>query len=113
MGDEIRISVIATGIEQVPAAETEKTYTSGRVTPFPKPQATPAVQPAETHAPVLNPLRRAPIAELSDADLDTPTVLRRQQPAQQALHAPGQQDTFTFGSDDDYELPSCFRTQAN
>ena len=122
IGDEIRISVIATGIENIAGVggelEQGNATSSARVTPFNKSQAAaPAQVSALRTATPPNVMRpRMPItpADPSSPDYNTPTYLRRQAMQQQTSHDPGKLDTFTFGTDnDDYELPSCFRTQAN
>lgn len=111
-GDEIRITVIATGLEAVaPIMQT----TSANVTPFNQqanrilPVQNPGlVRPADARL-VSRP--RQSLGGMSLEERESPAIYRRS--AQQTVHAPGQEESFTFGSEEDYELPSCFRKQAN
>jgi len=120
VGDEIRISVIATGIENMAgiSGETEQqsVSSSARVTPFSKQGASAPVSSVRPATPPNMMSPRVPVAPMdpSNPDYNTPTYIRKLAMQQQTSHAPGAQDTFTFGTDnDDYELPSCFRIQAN
>jgi len=117
MGEDIRISVIATGIEQAPNIESETTSRNTVNTTNTQVQEATA-QPAN-NAPRFGSTTTvrhfAPNPSIDVNDPNQPTFLRNQakQAQQSAQHTPGKQDTFTFGPDDDLELPSCFRTQAN
>ncbi len=106
-GDEIRISVIATGIEQQltePKPETEPT----KKIPERQPQAKttrPVAQPVVRHTPTDDDETGDPF------DRSRPTIIRRLQDRQR--HIPGHEDSFTFTDEENYDLPSCFRKQAN
>ncbi len=137
IGDEMRITVIATGIDAV-GAETRgnggKTMMSGaggKVSPMrgsaPAPKAAPApraqqAQPASAPAPqrretIVRPAPARGLGTFSEEDRNIPAYLRKQgqvaQTAHQATsaHQPGEDD-FVF-DEDEFEIPSFIRKQAD
>ncbi len=113
-GDEIRISVIATGIDSKPEVNQVAPVAEPEVTPRTRTQDPAPVQNVKTAEPrVASRQRQFTFIDPSSEDLNKPAYFRRRD--QQIAHAPGKEDSFMFGSSDevDYDLPSCFRTQAN
>lgn len=126
--DEMRITVIATGIDAKDMPMTPEKTGSGKVTPIRnRGQRTPthinAPQQQTQSAPPQNVRPRPRPASLAgmDDDLNIPTYLRKKgpeesprQPQQQAAnnggHAPGEDD-FIF--EDEFEIPSFIRKQAD
>lgn len=121
-GDEMRITVIATGIE--PATSTSQTSSGTKVTripPKPQQETAPSPQPvfrAQSPRPMAVPpevqLQSNPYHGFNDEDRSIPTYLRikERMQAQQAarMHAPGAED-FTF--EDESDVPTFIRRQAN
>lgn len=129
-GDEIRITVIATGIEGASAAKTPGVGQSGKspaasVTSLRAPR--PAVQPVQSvqqTAPASSGLSgscgdrkrpeesgfAAPRRPLDPADMDTPAFMRKQA-RQVSAHTPGREE-FIF-EEEEIELPTFIRKQAN
>lgn len=123
IGDEMRITVIATGIDsnlpQVAAPVKNAT-----VAPLRKGQpaasAPPAASPqglATVDVTLQQVVTRAAGSSASPSNFAVPTYLRKQTPLAGAAprtvgHAPGEDD-FVFGEDDDFETPSFIRKQAN
>lgn len=137
IGDELRLTVIATGIDPSatvvqPVPEPVK---SSSVTKFPGSQAAPAARPMEApQAPAYEQPRPRPVRQRGDwipqnsypqggygpysaqDQFEKPTYLRTgatlgQQPMPRRLHNPGHED-FTY-SEEDFEIPTFIRTQAD
>lgn len=137
IGDELRLTVIATGIDPSatvvqPVAEPVK---SSSVTKFPGSQAAQAARPMEApQAPAYEQPRPRPVRQRGDwipqnsypqggygpysaqDQFEKPTYLRTgatlgQQPMPRRQHNPGHED-FTY-SEEDFEIPTFIRTQAN
>ena len=132
-GDEIRITVIATGLESKRASSPAmpgKAALGGHAAPRPAPVAAPqpvqaAAAPAPAVPPIprpaqkmpsfreLDPTRRPGVLPQTAEEMEVPPFLRRQA-AQQAVtpHNPGRED-FVFDEGDEIELPTFIRKQAN
>lgn len=130
IGDELRLTVIATGIDPSatvvqPVAEPVK---SSSVTKFPGSQAAQAARPMEApQAPAYEQPRPRPVRQNSypqggygpysaQDQFEKPTYLRTgatlgQQPMPRRQHNPGHED-FTY-SEEDFEIPTFIRTQAD
>ena len=137
IGDELRLTVIATGIDPSatvvqPVAEPVK---SSSVTKFPGSQAAQAARPMEApQAPAYEQPRPRPVRQRGDwipqnsypqggygpysaqDQFEKPTYLRTgatlgQQPMLRRQHNPGHED-FTY-SEEDFEIPTFIRTQAD
>ena len=137
IGDELRLTVIATGIDPSatvvqPVAEPVK---SSSVTKFPGSQAAQAARPMEApQAPAYEQPRPRPVRQRGDwipqnsypqggygpysaqDQFEKPTYLRTgatlgQQPMPRRQHNPGHED-FTY-SEEDFEIPTIIRTQAD
>ena len=137
IGDELRLTVIATGIDPSatvvqPVPEPVK---SSSVTKFPGSQAAPAARPMEApQAPAYEQPRPRPVRQRGDwipqnsypqggygpysaqDQFEKPTYLRTgatlgQQPMPRRQHNPGHED-FTY-SEEDFEIPTFIRTQAD
>lgn len=137
IGDELRLTVIATGIDPSatvvqPVAEPVK---SSSVTKFPGSQAAQAARPMEApQAPAYEQPRPRPVRQRGDwipqnsypqggygpysaqDQSEKPTYLRTgatlgQQPMPRRQHNPGHED-FTY-SEEDFEIPTFIRTQAD
>ena len=137
IGDELRLTVIATGIDPSatvvqPVAEPVK---SSSVTKFPGSQAAQAARPMEApQAPAYEQPRPRPVRQRGDwipqnsypqggygpysaqDQFGKPTYLRTgatlgQQPMPRRQHNPGHED-FTY-SEEDFEIPTFIRTQAD
>ena len=137
IGDELRLTVIATGIDPnatvvQPVAEPVK---SSSVTRFPGSQAAQAARPMEApQAPAYEQPRPRPVRQRGDwipqnsypqggygpyssqDQFEKPTYLRTgatlgQQPMPRRQHNPGHED-FTY-SEEDFEIPTFIRTQAD
>ena len=137
IGDELRLTVIATGIDPSatvvqPVAEPVK---SSSVTKFPGSQAAQAARPMEApQAPAYEQPRPRPVRQRGDwipqnsypqggygpysaqDQFEKPTYLRTgatlgQQPMPRRQHNPGHED-FTY-SEEDFEIPTFIRTQAD
>ena len=137
IGDELRLTVIATGIDPSatvvqPVAEPVK---SSSVTKFPGSQAAQAARPMEApQAPASEQPRPRPVRQRGDwipqnsypqggygpysaqDQFEKPTYLRTgatlgQQPMPRRQHNPGHED-FTY-SEEDFEIPTFIRTQAD
>ena len=126
MGDEMRITVIATGIDTnmgkgAGAATTVTALpTSGgvrrepaQVSGQPAAPARPQVVPVQTHglstvAPSLRSVVDAKTAQTNNADLTVPAYMRQ---TKTGVHSPGEDD-FIF-DEEDLETPSFLRKQAN
>ncbi|MDY4671423.1 MAG: cell division protein FtsZ [Desulfovibrio sp.] len=137
IGDELRLTVIATGIDPSatvvqPVAEPVK---SSSVTKFPGSQAAQAAHPMEApQAPAYEQPRPRPVRQRGDwipqnsypqggygpysaqDQFEKPTYLRTgatlgQQPMPRRQHNPGHED-FTY-SEEDFEIPTFIRTQAD
>ena len=137
IGDELRLTVIATGIDTSatvvqPVAEPVK---SSSVTKFPGSQAAQAARPMEApQAPAYEQPRPRPVRQRGDwipqnsypqggygpysaqDQFEKPTYLRTgatlgQQPMPRRQHNPGHED-FTY-SEEDFEIPTFIRTQAD
>ena len=137
IGDELRLTVIATGIDPSatvvqPVAEQVK---SSSVTKFPGSQAAQAARPMEApQAPAYEQPRPRPVRQRGDwipqnsypqggygpysaqDQFEKPTYLRTgatlgQQPMPRRQHNPGHED-FTY-SEEDFEIPTFIRTQAD
>ena len=137
IGDELRLTVIATGIDPSatvvqPVPEPVK---SSSVTKFPGSQAAPAARPMEApQAPAYEQPRPRPVRQRGDwipqnsypqggygpysaqDQFEKPTHLRTgatlgQQPMPRRQHNPGHED-FTY-SEEDFEIPTFIRTQAD
>ena len=137
IGDELRLTVIATGIDPSatvvqPVAEPVK---SSSVTKFPGSQAAQAARPMEApQAPAYEQPRPRPVRQRGDwipqnsypqggygpysaqDQFEKPTCLRTgatlgQQPMPRRQHNPGHED-FTY-SEEDFEIPTFIRTQAD
>ena len=137
IGDELRLTVIATGIDPSatvvqPVAEPVK---SSSVTKFPGSQAAQAARPREApQAPAYEQPRPRPVRQRGDwipqnsypqggygpysaqDQFEKPTYLRTgatlgQQPMPRRQHNPGHED-FTY-SEEDFEIPTFIRTQAD
>ena len=116
-GDEIRVSVIATGIEST-ASENAKTQANAHsaghtaASHAGAPIQAPTVRASEPRVMPSRP-RSAFVFDPSE-DRSKPTYLRMREREQQASHNPGHEDSFVFSTnEEDIELPSYFRTQAN
>ncbi|MDR2161963.1 MAG: cell division protein FtsZ [Desulfovibrio sp.] len=117
IGDEMRITVIATGIdnnalEMAPRPAILGMPRQAKVSSPPAQAASPAVPPVETG------LRRSPVPppQAAPANLNIPAYLRKENPSavtsfSGGAHVPGGED-FIFG-EDDFETPSFLRKQAN
>ena len=137
IGDELRLTVIATGIDPSatvvqPVAEPVK---SSSVTKFPGSQAAQAARPMEApQAPAYEQPRPRPVRQRGDwipqnsypqggygpysaqDQFEKPTYMRTgatlgQQPMPRRQHNPGHED-FTY-SEEDFEIPTFIRTQAD
>ena len=137
IGDDLRLTVIATGIDPSatvvqPVAEPVK---SSSVTKFPGSQAAQAARPMEApQAPAYEQPRPRPVRQRGDwipqnsypqggygpysaqDQFEKPTYLRTgatlgQQPMPRRQHNPGHED-FTY-SEEDFEIPTFIRTQAD
>ena len=137
IGDELRLTVIATGID--PSATVvqpvAKPVKSSSVTKFPGSQAAQAARPMEApQAPAYEQPRPRPVRQRGDwipqnsypqggygpysaqDQFEKPTYLRTgatlgQQPMPRRQHNPGHED-FTY-SEEDFEIPTFIRTQAD
>ena len=128
-GDEIRVTVIATGIESSSTASTAPKPVQAAVRPQPARQTPPQPQaaPQPTHGNGLNYHKSVPMNEdhglprgrmprtvgnFSDDERIVPTFLRdREQMSKQSAHAPGREE-FIF-EEEEIELPTFIRKQAN
>ena len=118
-GDEIRVSVIATGIESTPAADNAKAQTSSHSASHTAAAShtgsaiqAPTVRASEPR--VIPSRPRSSFVFDPSEDRSKPTYLRMREREQQASHNPGHEDSFVFSTnEEDIELPSYFRTQAN
>ena len=117
-GDEIRVSVIATGIESTVSENAKQQQAStpnvGHAAANHTGAAiqTPTVRASEPRVIPSRP-RSAFVFDPSE-DRSKPTYLRMREREQQASHNPGHEDSFVFSAnEEDIELPSYFRTQAN
>jgi cell division protein FtsZ len=111
MGDEVRITVIATGFGEAPAA---------RPAPRPAPQAQPAATDAGDLrglevAPDGRPIRRLGLREVDEYELELPTWQRRQQAAPMAAAeapAPVRRGNGFDAQDADFDIPTFLRRGA-
>lgn len=130
-GEEMRITVIATGIEACTAQTTNNGAVSGKVAQFPGRASAPAPAPASRPAPqaqaqpVMQPAPREIAApaqprqpmSFAEEDRNIPAYLRKQAHVQQTInringgHVPGEDD-FVF-DDEEFELPTFIRKQAD
>jgi cell division protein FtsZ len=109
MGDEIRITVIATGFGESAAAR-----------PAPRPQAAelPAGESGDDLrgldvAPDGRPIRRHGLREVDEYELEVPTWQRRHQAAPIAAERPAQRRSNGFdGDDSDFDVPTFLRRSA-
>ena len=137
IGDELRLTVIATGIDPSAAVvpPVPEPVKSSSVTKFPGSQAAPAARPMEApQAPAYEQPRPRPVRQRGDwipqnsypqggygpysaqGQFEKPTYLRTgatlgQQPLPRRQHNPGHED-FTY-SEEDFEIPTFIRTQAD
>ena len=137
IGDELRLTVIATGIDPSAAVvpPVPEPVKSSSVTKFPGSQAAPAARPMEApQAPAYEQPRPRPVRQRGDwipqnsypqggygpysaqNQFEKPTYLRTgatlgQQPLPRRQHNPGHED-FTY-SEEDFEIPTFIRTQAD
>ena len=137
IGDELRLTVIATGIDPSAAVvpPVPEPVKSSSVTKFPGSQAAPAARPMEApQAPAYEQPRPRPVRQRGDwipqnsypqggygpysaqDQFEKPTYLRTgatlgQQPLPRRQHNPGHED-FTY-SEEDFEIPTFIRTQAD
>ena len=137
IGDELRLTVIATGIDPSAAVvpPVPEPVKSSIVTKFPGSQAAPAARPMEApQAPAYEQPRPRPVRQRGDwipqnsypqggygpysaqDQFEKPTYLRTgatlgQQPLPRRQHNPGHED-FTY-SEEDFEIPTFIRTQAD
>ena len=137
IGDELRLTVIATGIDPSAAVvpPVPEPVKSSSVTKFPGSQAAPAARPMEApQAPAYEQPRPRPVRQRGDwipqnsypqggygpysaqGQFEKPTYLRTgatlgQQPLPRRQHTPGHED-FTY-SEEDFEIPTFIRTQAD
>ena len=137
IGDELRLTVIATGIDPSAAVvpPVPEPVKSSSVTKFPGSQAAPAARPMEApQAPAYEQPRPRPVRQRGDwipqnsypqggygpysaqDQFEKPTYLRTgatlgQPPLPRRQHNPGQED-FTY-SEEDFEIPTFIRTQAD
>lgn len=137
IGDELRLTVIATGIDPsaVVVPPVPEPVKSSSVTKFPGSQAAPAARPMEApQAPAYEQPRPRPVRQRGDwipqnsypqggygpysaqDQFEKPTYLRTgatlgQQPLPRRQHNPGHED-FTY-SEEDFEIPTFIRTQAD
>ncbi|WP_304008799.1 cell division protein FtsZ [Desulfovibrio piger] len=137
IGDELRLTVIATGIDPSAAVvpPVPEPVKSSSVTKFPGSQASPAARPMEApQAPAYEQPRPRPVRQRGDwipqnsypqggygpysaqDQFEKPTYLRTgatlgQQPLPRRQHNPGHED-FTY-SEEDFEIPTFIRTQAD
>ncbi len=121
VGEEMRITVIATGIDSHNLAQ--QPHKAASVTPLRKGASQQQVQqaPAMPHGlNTVDPTLQTALSKnaQSSANLNVPAYLRRQSPAgggsvggRTNAHAPGE-DEFIF-DEDDFETPSFIRKQAN
>ncbi len=111
-GDEIRVTVIATGIEPAVTAPVQG-QRPGKVIQLPgnKVRGGTAVSPQPPTGPRgIGPRPRMNTDRIAEGGLEKPTILRARE---QTMHAPGHEDSFVFGAEEDYDLPTFFRKQAN
>lgn len=137
IGDELRLTVIATGIDPSAAVvpPVPEPVKSSSVIKFPGSQAAPAARPMEApQAPAYEQPRPRPVRQRGDwipqnsypqggygpysaqDQFEKPTYLRTgatlgQQPLPRRQHNPGHED-FTY-SEEDFEIPTFIRTQAD
>ena len=137
IGDELRLTVIATGIDPSAAVvpPVPEPVKSSSVTKSPGSQAAPAARPMEApQAPAYEQPRPRPVRQRGDwipqnsypqggygpysaqDQFEKPTYLRTgatlgQQPLPRRQHNPGHED-FTY-SEEDFEIPTFIRTQAD
>ena len=137
IGDELRLTVIATGIDPSAAVvpPVPEPVKSSSATKFPGSQAAPAARPMEApQAPAYEQPRPRPVRQRGDwipqnsypqggygpysaqDQFEKPTYLRTgatlgQQPLPRRQHNPGHED-FTY-SEEDFEIPTFIRTQAD
>ena len=137
IGDELRLTVIATGIDPSAAVvpPVPEPVKSSSVTKFPGSQAAPAARPMEApQAPAYEQPRPRPVRQRGDwipqnsypqggygpysaqDQFEKPTYLCTgatlgQQPLPRRQHNPGHED-FTY-SEEDFEIPTFIRTQAD
>lgn len=137
IGDELRLTVIATGIDPSAAVvpPVPEPVKSSSVTKFPGSQAAPAARPMEApQAPAYEQPRPRPVRQRGDwipqnsypqggygpysaqDQFEKPTYLRTgatlgQQPLPRRQHNPGHED-FTY-SEEDFEIPTFIRTLAD
>ena len=135
IGDELRLTVIATGIDPSAAVvpPVPEPVKSSSVTKFPGSQAAPAARPMEApQAPAYEQPRPRPVRQRGDwipqnsypqggygpysaqDQFEKPTYLRTgatlgQQPLPRRQHNPGHED-FTY-SEEDFEIPTFIRTR--
>jgi len=107
MGDEVRITVIATGFGESSAA---------RPAPRPQPEAQPAGDSAENLrgldvAPDGRPIRRLGLREVDEYELEVPTWQRRQQapPIAKERPAPSRRGNGFDADDSDFDVPTFLR----
>ncbi len=112
LGEELRITVIATGIE---SSQSAKEIPGRQATIRTMHPAQPAAPAHKAEAPRPRSLGGSP-----GGNLDIPTILRQKDPTigmsarapRLGAHNPGEDD-FIFGDDDEFEIPSFIRKQAN
>ena len=121
IGDEMRITVIATGIDtsmnEMPVVKGASIASMPRGGRMPAPMGQPVRQQAP--APVESSLRHAAVrpAAAGQGNLNVPAYLRKDTPVSTAPamgngHKPGEDD-FIFFDEDEFETPSFIRKQAN
>ncbi len=126
VGDELRITVIATGIDSNNVVQAPGTVKPATVSPLrktgPQPAAPAPVQPrgpqglATVDVSLQQAVMRPGQQQTAPGNYNVPAYLRKQSPApapvsRNGAHAPGEDD-FIF-DEDDFETPSFIRKQAN
>jgi cell division protein FtsZ len=108
MGDEVRITVIATGFGE---------STTARLAPRPQPEAMSSPGEAEELrgrdiAPDGRPIRRLGLREVDEYELEVPTWQRRQQPPPVTTERPARRSNGFDTDDADFDVPTFLRRSA-
>jgi cell division protein FtsZ len=108
MGDEVRITVIATGFGE---------STTARLAPRPQPEAMSSPGEAEELrgrdiAPDGRPIRRLGLREVDECELEVPTWQRRQQPPPVTTERPARRSNGFDTDDADFDVPTFLRRSA-
>ncbi len=114
--DEMRITVIATGIEadgQMQPQSTDRSLMQGKVTPLRKRAGQQTAAAPQSGSKPMRQSRQG-YSGMNEEDLTIPTFQRNRSRDERrgSTHAPGE-DEFIFDSEDDFEIPTFIRKQAD